>query len=756
MIAPTKAVNPTIMTTNTIAGEPSELGAIVQVAIPAPLYQSFDYRIPTALMSQPFSAGCRVQVPFGRRSVIGIVLKRCHQSELALSKLKYVKDCLDTEAILPADILTLLEWAATYYWHPTGDVFQAALPAILRQGKALSPKPIRSWKAVDHIEDILPTLKRAPKQQSLLQLLSQHTTGMHESQLNEVTENWRPAMKSLVEKDYVMVYDKPCLAAATSTPVKGPVPNEEQQRAINAISEDLDQHKIHLVHGVTGSGKTEIYLSLAERVVEKGLQVLVLVPEISLTPQLTERFRERFTAAIAVLHSGLNEQERFCAWHSAASGHARLVIGTRSAIFTPMPDLGLIIIDEEHDGSYKQQEGFRYNARDLSLVRAKRADVPVILGSATPSLESLHNTRLGRYQLHTLLQRARTRIATRIELIDLCSQPMQEGLSAALLTKVQQHLDNGSQVMLFLNRRGYSPLLMCHECGWTSACRRCDAHMTYHQHQRQLRCHHCGNEAAVPVACADCGNESLLAIGAGTERIEQYLQQKFPDVEINRIDRDTTRKKGALQNKLQQAHKGNAGILIGTQMLAKGHDFPNVTMVGVLDTDQALFSADFRAPEHLAQLITQVSGRAGRAEKPGEVLIQTHHPKHPLLQTLLHSGYAQFAITALEERKSASLPPYQHMALLRSSAIKKTSVDEFMLEVGKLIEVTQITSMEVFGPFPAPMEKRAGRYRMQIMLQATERKYLHALLQTLLPSIQRLPSVRQVRWSIDIDPYDTF
>jgi primosomal protein N' (replication factor Y) len=729
-------------------------GSILHIAVPAPLFCTFDYLVPEPLVHQDFKPGCRVRVPFGRRKAIGIIVGRSNHSDIAKNRLKPIDSLLDDKPVLSAEVLSLLQWAASYYLHPVGEVMQSALPTILRQGKPAEPRNFVIWKTADNTTaDDLQTLKRAPRQQQLLQLLLNQPDGFEEEQLNALQENWRGAMKALTQKELVTSFEKPCLSATQADVIQGPPLNDEQQQAIDAISKDLSNHQIHLVHGVTGSGKTEIYLSLSEAVIASGKQVLVLVPEISLTPQLTERFQQRFKQPIAVLHSGLNDQQRLCAWHSAAIDHAKLVIGTRSAIFTNMPKLGLIIVDEEHDGSYKQQEGFRYNARDLALVRAHKENIPVVLGSATPSLESLRNVEQGRYHIHKLYQRARSSVDTRIKLVDMCSQPMKEGLSAALLDNVEQHLKNEGQVLLFLNRRGYSPLLLCHECGWTTSCRRCDAHMTFHKHKQQLHCHHCGAEASAPTQCGDCGSSELLAIGAGTERIEQFLNDRFPDVFVNRIDRDTTRRKGKLEEKIQQAHEGGASILVGTQMLAKGHDFPNVTLVGVLDTDQALFSADFRASEHLAQLITQVSGRAGRAEKPGEVLIQTHQPNHTLLQTLLHEGYEKFADAALEERKQAGLPPHNHLAILRCAAINKEVGHGFMSDARSLADSTDI---DIFGPVPAPMEKRAGRFRTQIMLQSADRKALHQLLRQWLPQLQQLKSSKQVRWSIDIDPYDTY
>lgn len=745
------------MATEATLSKPEQAGLILQVAVPAPLFCAFDYVIPKTLINQNFSAGCRVSVPFGRRKAIGIIVGRHHTSEISKNRLKAIDSLLDINPVLSPEVLSLLQWAATYYLHPIGEVMQSALPGLLRQGKAPEPNNFNVWIIADTTSaDDLQSLKRAPKQQQLLQLLLNQPTGLEDDQLNNIHPNWRSAMKALVSKGLVTHFEKPCLAAVQGPASQGPPLNNEQQHTIDAIVKGLNDHQIHLVHGVTGSGKTEIYLNLSEHIIAAGKQVLVLVPEIGLTPQLTERFQLRFNQPVAVLHSGLNDQQKLCAWHSAAIGHAKLIIGTRSAIFTNIPNLGLIIVDEEHDGSYKQQEGFRYNARDLALVRAQKENIPVVLGSATPSLESLRNVAQGRYHIHKLYQRARSRVDTRIKLIDMCSQPMTEGLSASLLDNVEQHLQNEGQVLLFLNRRGFSPLLLCHVCGWTTSCMRCDAHMTFHKHKQTLHCHHCGTETPAPKQCGKCGSTELIAIGAGTERIEDFLNKRFPDIQVNRIDRDTTRRKGALENKIQQAHNGGGSILVGTQMLAKGHDFPNVTLVGVLDTDQALYSADFRASEHLAQLITQVSGRAGRAEKSGEVLIQTHHPGHPLLQTLLHEGYETFAKEALIERKQAGLPPYKHLAMLRCAAIKKQVGLDFMNDARQLIHSKSLSALEVFGPVPAPMEKRAGRYRTQIMLQSTDRKTLHQLLRQWLPQLQQLKSSKQVRWSIDIDPYDTY
>jgi len=729
---------------------------ILQVAVPAPVMGTFDYLLPKNIPQNLVQPGVRVRVSFGRQRAIGVITAITSTSDLPRNKLKPIIELIDDATLIPQELLTLLQWAASYYQYPIGEVIDAALPALLRQGKSATPKAEIVWKTRQQPDDdITQSLARAPKQLQIYSLIKEHSNGISAERLNTLTSNWRSAVKGLLEKGMLEEKILPCLASYIETPQAGPKLNEEQTSVVNDISNNPGSHTIHLVHGITGSGKTEVYLHLAQSILNKNQQVLVLVPEISLTPQLTARFEQRLGLTVATIHSALNSQQRLCSWHCARTAQAQLVIGTRSSIFTPMPNLGLIIIDEEHDGSYKQQEGFRYNARDLALVRAKKLNIPVVLGSATPSLESLHNANKARYQLHKLHRRANDSKPTRIELIDMCSQPLTEGISAKLLDKVKQHIGNDGQVLLFINRRGYSPLIMCHDCGWTTHCARCDAHMTFHKKQNLSRCHHCGAEAPAPTRCGECGSAELLAIGLGTERIETVLKELFPDTGINRIDRDTTRNKGALQDKLEQVHSGETGILIGTQMLAKGHDFPNVTLVAVLDTDQALYSADFRAAEHLAQLIIQVAGRAGRAEKAGEVVIQTHHPDHPLLQTLIHHGYEHFSEAAIEERQQANFPPHNHLVLLRCEAIKVEQGHQFMNAAKQ--SLGQIpSSCEHYGPLPAPMEKRAGRFRSQIILQSNNRKDIHRTLQQWLPQLRQLKEARKIRWSIDVDPYDTY
>ncbi len=516
----------------------------------------------------------------------------------------------------------------------------------------------------------------------------------------------------------------------------GPALNADQREAVNAVMGALGGFRPFLLDGVTGSGKTEVYIRLIESVIATGGQALVVVPEIGLTPQLRERFTQRLQGPVAVLHSALNASERERNWHRAALGEATLVLGTRSAVFVPLPRLGLILVDEEHDPSLKQQEGFRYSARDLAVRRAQLAGCPVVLGSATPSLETLRNARLDRYGWLRLPRRAGLAQPPTLALLDIRDQPLQAGLSSVLRAHMEAEIAAGHQVLLFLNRRGYAPVLTCHVCGWVGGCPCCDARLTLHLNPRKLWCHHCGWSCSVPSLCPDCQGGDLRMLGRGTERLEDDLRPLFPNVSIARIDRDSTRRKGELARLFGAVQRGEVQLLLGTQMLAKGHDFPGVTLVGILDLDQSLYASDFRAPERIAQLIVQVAGRAGRAERPGRVVLQTRHPEHPLLQSLLRDGYAGFAATALHERREAELPPFAHLALLRAEAPGETEPLAFLREARLLAEGLIDTSagsgsaprIHLLGPVPAPMERRAGRYRAQFLVQCGERPLLQRFL----------------------------
>ena len=511
-----------------------------------------------------------------------------------------------------------------------------------------------------------------------------------------------------------------------------------------------------MLEGITGSGKTEVYLHLIDAALQRNKQILILVPEIGLTPQLIARFSERFQQALAVIHSGLNDTQRCQAWLAAKQQTSNIVLGTRSAVFTPMANLGLIIIDEEHDISFKQQEGFRYSARDLAVQRAHKGKLPILLGSATPSFESLHNAIHSRYQWLKLTQRAGNASPPRMRLMDIRGQRMKECLSPQLLYEIKQRIDKNEQVLIFLNRRGYAPILICHDCGWNAECPRCDARMTLHLKAGHLRCHHCDTQRPIPNICPSCHHEELIPVGKGTERIDELLQQHFPETKIIRIDRDTTRRKGAMEALIEQIHEGNGQILIGTQMLAKGHHFPNVTLACIVDGDYGLFSSDFRATERMAQMIIQVAGRSGRANTPGDVLIQTHQPEHPLLTLLIQKGYNEFAVQSLQERQETLLPPYSYLSIIRAESVQPKQAITLLTQAKHSAEQLNLQHVDILGPTPAPMAKRAGRYRAQLLFASEQRAPLHHVMSHTLTWLQQSKEARKVRWSIDIDPQETY
>lgn len=532
--------------------------------------------------------------------------------------------------------------------------------------------------------------------------------------------------------------------------------NEAQQNAIDKISATLCEFNVFVLDGVTGSGKTEVYMQLIQTVLDREQQVLVLVPEITLTPQLQQRFQARFNTPIAISHSKLTPLQRKNAWLLMQSGACSLLLGTRSALFTPLPNIGLIILDEEHDSSFKQQEGFRFSARDVAVMRGKLANVPVVLGSATPSLESLYNVKHQRYHHLLLPERAGNSLPPLVHVVDIRQQKLQQGLSTRLITEIHATLAKDEQVLLFLNRRGFAPTLICDDCGWVARCVHCDANLVIHRNKNLLRCHHCGTEHQLISTCPACQSPELTSLGLGTERLESVLTRLFPDKIVLRLDRDSTQKKGALEDFLTQIHDGDAHIILGTQLLAKGHHFPNVTLVAILDVDSGLFSTDFHSGEKLAQLIVQVSGRAGRERKQGKVLLQTRQPEHPLLTELLRDGYAKFAALALAEREMANLPPFSYQALLRAHSENEELPQTFLNAVAELAHTFNPQKVQILGAIPAPMARRAGQYRFQLLFQHANRSALHHLLKQLVPEILTLKLAAKVRWSLDVDPVDLY
>ncbi len=737
---------------------------ILRIAVPAPLYRIFDYLPPPNRESATLKPGVRVKVPFGQQQRIGILLELSDTSSLKRARLRPALAILDAEPLLTTDILTLLTWAQRYYHHPPGEVFATALPTLLRQGEpATAPTPPPQWKITAKGRTALlhdPVLRRAPIQRLLLDYLAQITGSTATETLRPLVRDSATTLRTLQKKGWVeqdttvSTLDLP-LSESAKAPTATTIPalNTAQADAVATVSAALNRFQVFLLEGVTGSGKTEVYLRLIEVVLKQDRQALILTPEIGLTPQLLARFQERLPKPLVVLHSGLSDRERLNAWLLARTGNARVVIGTRSAIFAPLPAIGIVIVDEEHDLSYKQQEGFRYHARDLAVLRGHTLNIPVVLGSATPALETLQNAQRHRYHLLQLPERAGGGCTPTIEVLDIRHQPMSEGLSRPLLERIQSHLARDEQVLLFLNRRGFSPILLCHECGWVGQCHHCDARMTLHMRQHRLICHHCGDSRPVDQTCPVCGSVNLRPIGYGTERLENTLRQEFPTVSITRMDRDSTRRRGSLERLLADIHTGGQRLLIGTQMLAKGHHFPNVTLVGIIDADQGLYGIDFRATERLAQLILQVAGRAGRAEKPGTVIIQTHQPHHPLLKLLIDQGYPAFADAALTERRETVLPPFAHQALLRAESTKPEQATVFLQTARTLAEPFAKT-IELLGPAPAPMERRAGRYRAHLLVTAEQRKDLQSFLNLWAVQLWAQPGNRYVRWSLDIDPME--
>jgi len=731
---------------------------VLAVAVPSPLRRLFDYLPPLhGPVPQP---GMRVQVPFGHRQHIGMVIRHQHDSALGREKLKHISACLDSEPVFDAALLRLLEFASGYFHHPPGEVMACMLPPALRRGGALQPRTRRCWQLTAAGRALSPVdMARAPRQREVLEQLQGAAGPLPRNRLQaDAGVLRRLHQHALIEPVEVAAgpqaedLERPGAPAPRSGAAAGPELNQQQAQALSAVSGAFGRFQGFLLDGVTGSGKTEVYLKLIEELLSRNLQVLILVPEIGLTPQLVARFQARLGTTIVTIHSGLNEAQRLEAWRLARAGEAWVVIGTRSAVFVPLPKLGLIIVDEEHDLSFKQQDGVRYSARDLAVVRASHAGVPVLLGSATPSLESLQNVNRQGYQRLILERRAGRSAAPRVEVIDLRGRRLEAGLSLPLEQALEACMAEAGQALLFINRRGFAPVLLCHACGVPCDCPRCDAHLVLHRADGRLHCHHCQRVQPPPERCA-CGEQhSFVAVGAGTERVVEYLGQRFPQARVARVDRDSTRRQGAMEDVLEAVHSQRVDILVGTQMLAKGHHFPNVTLVGILDADSGIFSADFRAAERMAQLFVQVSGRAGRGERPGQVVLQTHHPDHPLLRTLISAGYGRFAHSALLEREQVSLPPFSFQALLRAEAKQREAVHRFLQAATEACP--RAAPLRLYGPVAAPLERRAGWIRAQLLLETPDRGALHECLRNWLPQLEAMKSARRVRWSLDVDPLD--
>ena len=720
-----------------------------RVALDVPLATLFDYFLAE---NMTVVEGQRVLVPFGRKQVVGIVLALSDTTELAPERIKAVVQVLEDVPPLSAELLKLLKFCSDYYHHPIGMTVLSALPTRLRGSQPVSLKQVFSYHLSPSGQalDLASLPKRKAVQLRLLTALQNNV--LSTAQVRAISPTAPAALKLLIEAGWVETTAEHAKQQKFTFNEAHQL-TQEQQTAVDAVNQALG-YQTFLLHGITGSGKTEVYVHLLHQVLQRGGQVLLLVPEINLTPQLEYYFRSRFPdTELVSLHSGLSEGERTQNWLLAQAGHARIILGTRLAVFTPLPELALIIVDEEHDASFKQQDGLRYSARDVAIFRANQRGVPIVLGSATPSLESYYNARSGRYTLLKLSQRASALAQLpNVRCINTSNALLPEGVSKELLMALGERLLRGEQSLVFINRRGYAPVLMCTACGWLSDCPNCAGKMVLHLNDRRLRCHHCGHQARVPHGCPTCGNADLQPVGIGTQRIEAVLQTHFPEARVLRVDRDSTRNKGTWNAMRKQIQDEAVDILVGTQMLAKGHDFHNLTLVCVLNPDNALYSADFRASEKLFAQLAQVAGRAGRGDKPGEVLVQTSFPDHPLFRALRDHDYDSWAATLLTEREQAGFPPFVFQVLLRAEGKQEEEVYNFMQQA-RSHAAELVMQVEIYGVVPAAMPRRANHIRVQLLVQSATRKSLQQFVRSWRPLLETLPA-KNIRWSLDIDPLE--
>jgi primosomal protein N' (replication factor Y) len=724
--------------------------SIIRVALDVPLDILFDYIAPGVTKQH---IGARVQVPFGKKLVIGVIVEVTSSSRVSEGKLKSAICIFSDVPPLPKALLDLFKFCSNYYHYPLGEVVMNGLPARLRSTKPFVQKSqVASQFRITkkgHVADTASISGRSFLKHRLLILLKEsEVTNVRE--IKQLSLGAPKALKEFVKLGWVEE------VFSTFTP-----PSEtslefalttEQEGVVNEIVAEANQFNTWLLHGITGSGKTEVYLRLVALQLLKGRQTLVLIPEISLTPQLEAVFRTRFpTTPIISLHSGLNTSERANGWLQALQGKAQIILGTRLAVFTPIPNLGLIIVDEEQDNSFKQQSGLCYSARDVAIFRAKYTNIPIILGSATPSLESYYNAINRRYRMLRLSSRAVDKaVLPNVRCIDTRAVKVREGLSEPLIAALEKNLALNQQSLIFINRRGFAPVLMCKSCTWTATCARCTSRLVVHLQEKKLRCHYCGYKESISSVCPKCGSQDIAPFGHGTQRVEAALVARFPYAKILRIDRDSTRRKDAWKEILEDIHEQRVDILVGTQILAKGHNFPNLGLVGILNSDASLYSTDFRAAEYLFSQLMQVAGRAGRANITGEVLIQTKFPGHPLYHALRRHNYETLAQTLLTERKVASFPPFVYQALLRAEAPKLETALDFLASAAMSWPVGNV---EMFDPVPAQMARLKGMERAHLLVQSSSRKELHKFLTSWRTKLDKL-SIRNTRWVLDVDPFE--
>ncbi len=731
-----------------MTAEPIRIG---HFALPLPLHQGFDYRLPAGVPLQP---GMRCRLPFGSGSKVGLLLS-LREENTPRDDLKPIEACLDEQPLLSAELMELARWAADYYLQPIGEVLFLCLPKALRKGQPAQDTRVTVWRPLPADEaDLQALARKAPKQHALYLALLDEPEGMSAQRLREQAGGWRNAMRGLIGKGLAEAVQGEDLNWPQQEAEFPPL-TAEQQAVVDAIAPRLDRFGSHLIQGVTGSGKTEIYLSLMRQVIDAGRQVILLAPEIGLTPQLVDRFRRRLGRPVLLSHSGQGDTERYRNWDRFRRGVAPVLIGTRSALFSDCPDLGLIVVDEEHDASYRQQDGVRYHARDVAIRRAQQLGIPVILGSATPSSETLYNLRRAHAERHWLRQRVGGGQPPRIELLDVSQVKPVCGCSPRLLQAVESHLEAGGQALLFLNRRGYAPVVMCHECGWQAQCHQCDARMTLHQSINRLVCHHCGSQQPMPPVCPGCGEGEIRHHGVGTEQLEGFLAERFAGTPVIRVDRDTVSASRSLASRLEGLRDGRPAILVGTQMLAKGHDYPNISLVGVLDADQALYSSFYRASERLIQTVLQVAGRAGRADRPGQALLQTAFPQHPLMQGLTMQDYDALMQPILQERELLGFPPAARAITLQVDARTLEASLQRLQQFRQMLDEAGLPEgVRRIGPIPALMTRRIGRYRAQLSLLAPDVTRLRQALRPLMPLLLKPPNRSDSRLTIEVDPPD--
>lgn len=722
----------------------STSAVFLHVAVPVKLYTLLDYLMPKEINPNQIQPGQRVVVPFRGKEKIGIIMGIEASSTLAIDKVKPILRVIDDDVLLPAQCLSLIQWASDYYQYPIGLCFQIALPKYWLTKKVLPDLAIRNW-VLNPNKDIT-VHPRAKQQQRIIDFIK--LKGQCSRTDLTTYEFSQSAFNALLQSN-LLVAQRNRKAQKFQLKTQALALNHEQQICLDQFSTQSNLEPI-LLEGVTGSGKTEVFLQMTQKVIQQGHQVLILVPEIGLTPQTLKRFTDRFNCSVGLLHSNMTNKQRFEQWLKTLKGIDQIIIGTRSAIFTPFKSLGLIVVDEEHDLSYKQQDSLRYSARDLAIVKAKQHKIPLMLSSATPALESKHNANIGRYRHFTLTQRAGAASMPTIVIEDIRNKAMTAGLTQTTLESIHYHLQQHEQVLIFLNRRGFAAATICHHCGWSLTCNACDTNMTYYHGKQQSHCHQCGNVQSPPVCCPQCGSQHIEQNGVGTERIASALASLFPSTPLFQIDRDTTTNQQQMERTLANIASSNEAILIGTQMLAKGHHFPKVTLVVIVNTDSALMSADFRAKERFGQLLTQVIGRAGRGDIAGKAIIQTHYPQHEQLLQLIKNGYIIFSQTLLQERQQLHLPPFSFMALITLEAQQPQEAIDLLAALANKI---RIQSLLLIGPFPAAIAKRAHYFRFQLILRSPERKLLRK--STLLARTigHQLIAARH-RFSIDIDPQD--